>query len=142
MKLTPGSVDSRVWIMKQISAQASQFSVLREQHQDYQATRARYALWASQRLRGLLVTAGRPQSSHTAATAKITGEVSSFCMTCSVRTSRAVKIETKGAGAAAFSTLGRPFASSRSTRQMTPTTSNPNSRAASIACTVEAPLVQ
>ena len=109
---------------------------------DYQAIRGRYNLWAAQRLRGLLVTAGRPQSSHTAATAKITGEVSSFCITCSVRTSRALKIETNGAGAAAFSTLGRPLASSRSTRLITPTTSNPNSRAASMACTVEAPVVQ
>jgi hypothetical protein len=51
-------------------------------------------------------------------------------------------METNGAGAAAFSTLGLPLASSRSTRHMAPTTSNPNSRAASIACTVEAPVVQ
>ncbi len=62
-----------------------------------------------------------------------TGAVSSICETCSVRTSRAVKIETKGAGAAAFSTPGLPFASSRSTRHITPTTWNPNSRDASIA---------
>ena len=68
--------------------------------------------------------------------------MSSFCRTCSLRTSFAVKMETNGAGAAAFSTFGRPFASSRSTRHIAPTTSNPNSRAASIAWIVDAPVVQ
>ena len=61
---------------------------------------------------------------------------------CSLRTSFAVKIEMNGAGAAAFSTLGRPWASSRSTRHIAPTTLKPNSRAASMACTVEEPVVQ
>jgi hypothetical protein len=52
---------------------------------------------------------------------------------CSFRTSLAVKIETNITGAAAFSTLGRPFASLRSTRHITPTSSKPNWRAASMA---------
>ena len=48
------------------------------------------------------------------------GGVSSFRSKCSFRTSDAVNIETNGAGAAAFSTFGRPLASSRSTRHITP----------------------
>jgi hypothetical protein len=52
---------------------------------------------------------------------------------CSLLTSAALNSATNSAGAADFSTLLRPPASSRSTRHITPTISNPNSRAASIA---------
>src|SRR5436190_449909 len=60
---------------------------------------------------------------------------------CSFLTSIAVNSATNDAGAAALSTLARPPASSLSTRHITPTTSYPNCRAASIACTVDDPVV-
>src|ERR1035438_1922759 len=57
--------------------------------------------------------------------------------TCFARTSLAVNSATNFAGAAPFSTLARPPASSRSTRQSTPAIANPNSRAASMAWVVD-----
>src|SRR5664280_3803930 len=93
----------------------------------------------SQRFPGELVTAGRSHRSHLALTANI-GGVSRF--TCWARTSFAVNSATNSSGAAAFSTLALPPASSRSTRHNTPAISNPNSRAASMAWMVEAPVVQ
>ncbi len=64
------------------------------------------------------------------------------CRRCSARTSRAVNIEKNGTPSAAASTAGRPFASSRSTRQTTAATTIPASRAAWIALIVDAPVVQ
>src|ERR1700722_16074724 len=84
-------------------------------------------LCASHKLLGLLVTAVRPHTSQAAATAKTLGSVSSVCKTCWALTTFAVKIETKGTPPAPFPTFGPPLASSRSTRLITPTISNPNS---------------
>src|SRR5664279_2679606 len=97
-----------------------------------------YGRCTSQRFPGELITAGRSHRSHLALTANIEG-MSRF--TCWARTSLAVNSATNSAGAAAFSTLARPPASSRSTRHNTPTISNPNSRAASTAWMVEPPVV-
>src|SRR4051812_43239490 len=102
---------------------------------------------AAQRFPGTFVTAGLSQKSHFALTANVGGLPRPGCFSfslnlrCSSRTSSAVKIGTKGAGAAALSTAFRPD-SSRSTRHITPTTSKPYSRAASIAWIVDAPVVQ
>src|SRR5580700_9580503 len=99
MKRTPLSVHSSVWIIDvgRWSSVVCRWRLAMDQ--------VHHALCTSQRFRGMFITAGLPQSSQTAATAKTGGGASSFSRRCSWRTSVAVKIETNGAGAAAFSTL-------------------------------------